>query len=141
MLVRPPQEGVPPGPEDPWWHHLHLLQQGGLRNVNFEAAMTRVVLPVLKQLVTALTLPYVVSRGVVPQAALYLRLPVQVVQYANVYAYAATAMAATAWQVNKQLCRLVAKLHAAIRDDKYLLGRELDNFSDEVAPAEEQPAS
>jgi hypothetical protein len=109
----------------PWHAHLEALQAQGVRDLDFGRALRRVVLPVLSGLLTALAVPFVVTRGLLP----LLGLPAPALQAANLYGYAACHGAYLVYLAGARLRRALRELHNAIRDDRYLLGRRLNNFA------------
>ncbi|KAF6256292.1 hypothetical protein COO60DRAFT_1702419 [Scenedesmus sp. NREL 46B-D3] len=122
IMVAPRRDGA--APPDSWQAHFDALQAGGLRNLDFSRALTKIVLPVLLNLATSLAVPYVVTRAVLP----LLQMPASVRGYASLYAYPAYHGACVAWLGGRRLHALAAQLHNAIRDDRYLVGRQLNNF-------------
>jgi Sec-independent protein translocase protein TatA len=122
VMVAPRRGGA--APPDSWQAHFDALQAGGLRNLDFSRALTKIVLPVLLNLATSLAVPYVVTRAVLP----LLQLPASVLGYANLYAYQVYHGVFVAWLGGRRLHALAVQLHNAIRDDRYLVGRQLNNF-------------
>lgn len=125
VMVNPQRDGRAPVDPDSWQAHLEALQIGGLRNLDLHRALTKLVLPVLLNLATCLSVPYVISRGLLP----HLGLSASALQYANLYAHQVCHGCYLAFLGVKRFVRLAVQLHNAIRDDKYLLGRELQNSS------------
>lgn len=122
VMVAPRRDGA--AAPDTWQAHFDALQAGGLRNLDFHRALTKIVLPVLLNLATSLAVPYVVTRAVLP----LLQLPASVLGYANLYAYQVYHGVYVAWLGGRRLHALAVQLHNAIRDDRYLVGRQLNNF-------------
>jgi Sec-independent protein translocase protein TatA len=122
VMVAPRRDGA--AAPDSWQAHFDALQAGGLRNLDFIRALTKIVLPVLLNLATSLAVPYVVTRAVLP----LLQLPASVLGYANLYAYQVYHGVYVAWLGGRRLHALAVQLHNAIRDDRYLVGRQLNNF-------------
>jgi Sec-independent protein translocase protein TatA len=122
VMVAPRRDGA--APPDSWQAHFDALQAGGLRNLDFSRALSKIVLPVLLNLATSLAVPYVVTRAVLP----LLQLPASVLGYANLYAYQVYHGVYVAWLGGRRLHALAVQLHNAIRDDRYLVGRQLNNF-------------
>jgi hypothetical protein len=131
------------GGDDSWAAHFEALQREGFRNINCRRVLQRLVLPVVAQLGTALAAPYALTRGLLP----LLGLPAPWLQRANLWAYAALALALAALAAVRRLRAAAAALHSAIRDDRYLVGRRLDNCdaaaarrqAEEVRRAGQQP--
>lgn len=129
LMVTPRREGQAAAP-DTWQAHFELLQRDGLRGLQFRRALTRIVLPMLMNLATALAAPYVITRGILPASGL----PVEVLTFVSLYAYTGLAASLAALYAVKVARRAVVKLHNAIRDDRYLVGRELRNFAGDAPP-------
>lgn len=125
-------------PEAGFFENLRVLHQAGPRAVDFTAALTLVVLPVLKNLLTALAVPYVLSRGVLPLLAVSFGWPPMMLQIVRHYAYAAMAVSVLLWFALRACYASLLRLERWIRDEKYLLGRQLENYVDEEPP---QPAA
>lgn len=135
VMVAPRRDGrAPPDPES-WQAHFDALQAGGLRNLDLHRALTKIVLPVLLNLATCLAVPYVVTRGLLP----LLGLPAVVLQYANLFGHQVFHGAYLAYLGARKLAGLAVQLHNTIRDDRYLVGRELHNF--ELRRLEEEAAA
>ncbi|GBF99992.1 hypothetical protein Rsub_12719 [Raphidocelis subcapitata] len=107
-----------------WPIDVEALHPQALGRLDFRRAMGGVVLPVLGNLLTALAVPYVLTRGLLP----LLPLPARALQAANLWGYAACHGAYAGWLAAGRLRAAVRELHNAIRDDRYLLGRRLNNF-------------
>ncbi|KAF8073198.1 SUD1 [Scenedesmus sp. PABB004] len=125
-LGAPRRGGAPPRVNADAWHaHAEAVAAAGLAGLDFRRALTKVVGPVLLRLCTSLALPYVLARGLLP--ALLPRLPAAALRAAQLYAHAAFHAALLAWCGAARAARAGAALHAAIRDDRYLVGRRLAN--------------
>jgi hypothetical protein len=130
VMVAPRRDGQPP-PEDSWQAHFEALQNDGLRNLNFTRTMHGILLPVMTQLATALAVPYVITRGALP----WLGLPAHVLQYANLYGHQVYHGLYVLYLGLRKMRKAAVELHNAIRDDRYLVGKELNNFDGEAAAA------
>jgi E3 ubiquitin-protein ligase MARCH6 len=129
-MVAPRREGRAAPDPDSWQAHFEALQAGGLRQLDTQRAMRHIVLPVLVNIATVLAAPYVATRGLLP---LLPGVPVRVLVLANLYGHTAcVGVLAAAWGA-RQLAVAAARLHNSIRDDRYLVGRELHNFEAERA--------
>jgi E3 ubiquitin-protein ligase MARCH6 len=123
-MVAPRRDGRAPPDPDSWQAHFDALQAGGLRNLDLNRALTKIVLPVLLNLSTCLAVPYVVTRGLLP----LLGLPAAALQYANLYGHQVFHGCYLVYLGSQRLAGLAVQLHNTIRDDRYLVGRELHNF-------------
>lgn len=124
VMVAPRRDGRAPPDPDSWQAHFDALQAGGLRNLDLNRALTKIVLPVLLNLATCLAVPYVITRGLLPM----LGLPAPFLQYASLYGHQVFHGCYLAYLGSKKLAGLAVQLHNTIRDDRYLVGRELHNF-------------
>lgn len=95
-------------------------------NQNFARTMREVVLPVLFSVVTALSVPYSVARGLLP--ALGAARWVSNLVYR--YAYLVIACLYCGFETLRYSVSILRDLHDSIRDDKYLVGKRLYNFMD-----------
>jgi hypothetical protein len=114
-----------------WDVHLEALQAQGLRELDFGRALTRIVLPALDALLIALAAPYVLTRGLLP----LLGLPARALQVANLYGYAVCHGLYLSYLASARVRAGLKELHNSIRDDRYLLGRRLNNLGAAAAAA------
>lgn len=78
--------------------------------------------------------PYVVTRGLLPRIAGGL-LSAQALQGAFLWGWLAEGVLLSAVLLSTQLRRGLTLLHNSLRDEKYLVGRELRNYTrEEAAP-------
>lgn len=124
--------GAAPPAHDTWQVHFEALQRDGIRNLDFPRAMRGIVLPAVLTLSTSLAVPYVATRGLLP----LLGLPAPWLRVGNLYAHLGYHLLLASWLALAKVRVLLGRLHNAIRDDKYLVGRELKNFAAEAAAAE-----
>lgn len=115
--------------DDSWLAHFEALQREGFRHIHCRRALTKLVLPVMAHLGTALAAPYVVTRWLLPMAGL----PARWLQLANLWAYTVLAAAMAAVAAVRKVRALAAALHATIKDDRYLVGRRLNNCEQQAA--------
>jgi hypothetical protein len=132
VMVAPRRDGRAPPDPDSWTAHFDALQAGGLRNLDLQRALSKIVLPVLLNVSTCLALPYIVTRGLLP----LLPLSARALQVANLYGHQAFVGAVAARRGYATVRRVAVRLHNAIRDDRYLVGRELHNFEAAAAAAQ-----
>jgi len=93
-----------------------------------------VLLPITTSLATFLAVPYAVSRGVVPlfsDSLLWNSVCFRI-------SYMVFVFILLQWALLKMLRNWFVSLHNSIRDDKYLIGRNLENYEDKIASAEPQ---
>ena len=81
-----------------------------------------------------MTVPYVVTRGLLPHLACGM-LSAETLQGAFLWGWLAEGGLLSAILLSTQLRRGFALLHNSLRDEKYLVGRELRNYTREIAAA------
>ena len=77
-------------------------------------------------------IPYVLTRGILPVIAGGF-LSAEVLQALFLYGWLAEAMLVGSFLLSGQLQRGFTLLHNSVRDEKYMVGRELRNYSREEA--------
>ena len=87
-------------------------------------AMSEVLWPIIKPLTVLLALPYAITRGIVP----YLDLTAQHMQNLYTYGFAVEYLVLVVYFGTHHMVKGLQKLHNSIRDDRYLVGRQLNNF-------------
>lgn len=110
-----------------WRQRVERAREGGVLGMgpNFPRTLQEVVLPVLMWTLIALCLPYTFAQGVLPVLG-FSRFASNVV-YRFIYVGIA---AVYGFQVAmRSMFRAMRGLHDSIRDDKYLIGKRLYNFS------------
>ena len=103
---------------------MRLVQRFGLLQVPFLLAFKEVLWPVLKPMLLLLALPYAITRGVVP----FLDLSPAKMQALHIYGFAVEYIVVLAYYCLQHLHAALQRLHNSIRDDRYLVGRQLNNF-------------
>jgi E3 ubiquitin-protein ligase MARCH6 len=115
--------------------------QDGFRNLNLTRIFTSVIFPILDKLLIILCVPYVLAKGIVP--FFFGRLPLSpsltltptlggsllLVSTVYRYGFLCLALAITVTKLQRPLLYSLRALHNAIRDDKYLVGRRLHNYT------------
>eukprot|EP00178_Gracilaria_changii_P025840 TRINITY_DN793_c1_g4_i1.p1 TRINITY_DN793_c1_g4~~TRINITY_DN793_c1_g4_i1.p1 ORF type:complete len:1115 (+),score=186.48 TRINITY_DN793_c1_g4_i1:299-3643(+) len=111
-----------------WRERVLRAKEGELAglDVNFWRTMREVVLPVLGWCMTALCMPYSISRGVLPMVGVAEWVSDQMYRYA----YLVVACLYCSFEVFRYSMSVLRDLHDSIRDDKYLVGKRLYNFGD-----------
>ena len=103
---------------------VQLLQRLGLLQLPFMIAFKELLWPVLKPLLLLLALPYAITRGIVP----ILNLSSAEMQALHIYGFAIEYIVVLAYFCLQHLHAALQRLHNSIRDDRYLVGRQLNNF-------------
>lgn len=109
-----------------WRERVRRARDGDIMgfNENFARTMREVVLPVLFSVVTALSVPYSIARGLLP--ALGAARWVSNLVYR--YAYLVITCLYCGFETVRYSVSILRDLHDSIRDDKYLVGKRLYNF-------------
>ncbi|MEW5316626.1 MAG: hypothetical protein WDW38_007986 [Sanguina aurantia] len=116
-----------PGTREARWRGaVEALQRvRGIQDLEFRTTMELVVLPMVLHLATALALPYAAPRLLLP--ALGLRHS-GLSADANRYSHCAVISAWLLVWLQAFLLRHFRRLHTSLRDERYLVGRQLHNF-------------
>ena len=104
------------------------VQAVGLTRIAFRDAFKSVLWPALAFWGVMVTVPYVVSRGILPRIPY---VPVWFMQAAFTYGWLVEAQALVAYITCAKLASLLGQYRAKIRDQQYLLHRELINMQSE----------
>ena len=107
-----------------WRNRIQLVQRFGLTQVPLSVAWSEVLWPIIKPLAVVLAVPYTVTRGIVP----YLKLSVEQMQTLYAYGFAVEYIFLVVYFGTHHVVKGLKKLHNSIRDDRYLVGRQLNNF-------------
>ena len=103
---------------------MQLVQRLGVLQVPFMLAFKQLLWPVLKPMILLLALPYAITRGIVP----FLDLSPATMQALHIYGFAIEYVTVLAYYCLQHLYAALQQLHNSIRDDHYLIGRQLNNF-------------
>ena len=117
-------EGNLPQSLSRWRERVRLVQRFGVTQVPFAVAFKELLWPVMKPLALLLALPYAVTRGIVP----LLDLSAVDMQTLHVYGFAVEYVAVLSYFGLRHVHAALQRLHNSIRDDRYLVGRQLNNF-------------
>ena len=107
-----------------WRNRIQLVLRLGLTQVPLTVAMSEVLWPIIKPLAVLLALPYAITRGAVP----HLDLTAQQMQNLYTYGFAVEYLILVGYSGTQYVVKGLQKLHNSIRDDRYLVGRQLNNF-------------
>ena len=131
----PPQAlQLPPQghPEDSFWkglqRHVQRIKAEGIMRVDFRDALVLIIWPLLAMSGSLLVLPYVVCRGIAP----LLGLQASSLHALLSYSWLAEGCILLAWVGAFKAAAALHSVSRSLRDQKYLLRRELAN-ADEVA--------
>ena len=104
------------------------MQAVGITRISFTEAFKTVLWPAIVFWSIMVTVPYVMSRGVLPRIPF---VPVWYLQAAFTFGWLAEAQALLAYIACAKLVSLLRQYRARIRDQQYLLHRELINLESE----------
>lgn len=109
-----------------WRERVMRAREGDIIRLdqNFARTMREIVIPVLISVITALSLPYSIARGVLPM----LGVARWVSNVVYRYAYLIITCLYCGFETLRYLVSVLRDLHDSIRDDKYLVGKRLYNF-------------
>lgn len=103
---------------------MQLVQRLGVLQVPFMLAFQELLWPILKPMSLLLALPYAISRGIVP----LLDMSPAKMQALHIYGFAFEYVVVLMYYCLQHLRAVLRHLHNSIRDDHYLVGRQLNNF-------------
>lgn len=109
-----------------WRERVLRAREGDIigLNQNFSRTMREVVIPILLSLITALSIPYSVARGLLPLFGVGRWVSNLVYRYA----YLVITCLYCGFETLRYSVSILRDLHDSIRDDKYLVGKRLYNF-------------
>lgn len=109
-----------------WRERVLRAREGDIigLNQNFARTMREVVLPVLFSVVTALSVPYSFAKGMLPLLGVTRRISNLVCRYS----YLVITCAYCGFKTMRYSVSVLRDLHDSIRDEKYLMGKQLYNF-------------
>eukprot|EP01113_Clastostelium_recurvatum_P003922 TRINITY_DN11733_c0_g1_i6.p1 TRINITY_DN11733_c0_g1~~TRINITY_DN11733_c0_g1_i6.p1 ORF type:complete len:992 (+),score=148.42 TRINITY_DN11733_c0_g1_i6:50-3025(+) len=124
--VHPHPRHLHADPLGSWPGRLQRIQDDGFRNMNVTRIMGEVIIPVTSVLAFFLSLPYVTGRLVVPAFG------GSVVLAETIFRFGYLGMVAIviSYYMQQWVVLWVRRLHNTIRDDKYLIGRQLHNIDE-----------
>lgn len=117
---------VAPLVDESWRTKFERVKADGFTRLRGLWVMKEIVAPILVKLLTALSVPYVFSRGLFP--ALGYSLIVNSAVYR--FAWSGCLMLGLLWYGVKCLQQWLSELHNSIRDDRYLIGKRLHNYGE-----------
>jgi len=114
------------GPEGTWKRRFEQVKTDGINNLNMTRILKDIIFPVMGLLLKLLLLPYIFSKGLVPL------LSDSIVVHSFFYRISWVGFVLLILQVAvfKAIRRWFVKLHNNIRDDKYLIGKNLQNIDE-----------
>jgi E3 ubiquitin-protein ligase MARCH6 len=112
--------------DDSWRVKFEQVRSDGFSRLRGWWVFTSIIAPILIHLLTVLCLPYVLACGIFPLFGYSL------VVNSSVYRFAwlGSLLLGLWWYGTKWLYKWLLDLHNSIRDDRYLVGRQLHNFAE-----------
>ena len=107
-----------------WRARMQPLQQLGILHVPLQTALKDMIWPVARVFGLLLSVPYVLTRGVIP----LFKLPAETTQQAFLWSYWVEVGLLLGCLLMKHALRGARRLHNSIRDERYLIGKQLQNL-------------
>ncbi|KAH7425122.1 hypothetical protein KP509_11G040700 [Ceratopteris richardii] len=130
-----------PTADESWRMKFERVKADGFTRLRGLWVMQEIVIPILMKLLTALCVPYVFARGLFPVLGCSLLVNSAVYRFA----WFGFLLLRMLWYGVVQLQQWAAELHNSIRDDRYLIGKQLHNFgeraSEQLTVDEDMPSS
>lgn len=114
--------------DESWRLKFERVRENGFSRLQGFWVLREIVLPIIMKLLTALCVPYVLARGVFPILGYPLLVNSAVYRFAWLGCLGFSLFCFCA----KRFHVWFTNLHNSIRDDRYLIGRRLHNFGEEV---------
>ncbi|CAO2164005.1 unnamed protein product [Urochloa humidicola] len=107
--------------DERWDRKLTQAREDGFSGLRAMWVLRDILMPIIVKLLSALCIPYVLAKGVAPLNSAVLR-----------FAWLGSLAMCVLCYIAKVLCRLVVRLHDSIRDERYLIGQRLQNYTDNM---------
>lgn len=112
--------------DDSWRVKFERVREDGFSRLQGLWVLREIVFPIIMKLLTALCVPYVLSRGVFP----IFGYPLVVNSAVYRFAWLGCLVFSVLFFCAKRFHVWFTNLHNSIRDDRYLIGRRLHNFGE-----------
>ncbi|KAK6136886.1 hypothetical protein DH2020_029372 [Rehmannia glutinosa] len=112
--------------DDSWRVKFERVREDGFSRLQGLWVLREIVFPIIMKLLTALCVPYVLSRGVFP----IFGYPLVVNSAVYRFAWLGCLIFSVLYFCAKRFHVWFTNLHNSIRDDRYLIGRRLHNFGE-----------
>ena len=112
--------------DESWRLKFERVREDGFSRLQAFRVLQEIVFPIIMKLLTALCVPYVLSRGVFP----ILGYPLVVNSAVYRYAWLGCLIFSVMCFCAKRFHVWFTNLHNSIRDDRYLIGRRLHNYGE-----------
>ncbi|ESR36217.1 hypothetical protein CICLE_v10027715mg [Citrus x clementina] len=114
--------------DESWRIKFERVREDGFSRLQGLWVLREIVFPIIMKLLTALCVPYVLARGVFP----VLGYPLVVNSAVYRFAWLGCLCFSVLWFCAKRFHVWFTNLHNSIRDDRYLIGRRLHNFGEDL---------
>lgn len=114
--------------DESWRIKFERVREDGFSRLQGLWVLREIVFPIIMKLLTALCVPYVLARGVFP----VLGYPLVVNSAVYRFAWLGCLCFSVLWFCAKRFHVWFTNLHNSIRDDRYLVGRRLHNFGEDL---------
>lgn len=114
--------------DESWRIKFERVREDGFSGLQGLWVLREIVFPIIMKLLTALCLPYVLARGVFPVLGYPLIVNSAVYRFAWLGCLCISLLCFCA----KRFHVWFTNLHNSIRDDRYLIGRRLHNFGENI---------
>jgi E3 ubiquitin-protein ligase MARCH6 len=114
--------------DETWRVKFERVREDGFSRLQGLWVLREIVFPIIMKLLTALCVPYVLARGVFPVLGYPLKVNSAVYRFAwlGCLCFSLLCFCANRFHV------WFTNLHNSIRDDRYLIGRRLHNFGEDI---------
>lgn len=114
--------------DESWRIKFERVREDGFSRLQGLWVLREIVFPIIMKLLTALCVPYVLARGIFP----VLGYPLVVNSAVYRFAWLGCLCFSILWFCAKRFHVWFTNLHNSIRDDRYLIGRRLHNFGEDL---------
>lgn len=112
--------------DESWRLKFERVREDGFSRLQAFRVLREIVFPIIMKLLTALCVPYVLSRGVFP----IFGYPLVVNSAVYRFAWLGCLIFSVLYFCAKRFHVWFTNLHNSIRDDRYLIGRRLHNYGE-----------
>lgn len=114
--------------DDSWRVKFERVREDGFSRLQGLWVLREIVFPIIMKLLTALCVPYVLSRGIFP----IFGYPLVVNSAVYRFAWLGCLVFSVLYFCAKRFHVWFTNLHNSIRDDRYLIGRRLHNYGENL---------
>jgi len=115
--------------EDGWKIKFEQVMHDGFRNINFSRIVCTIVFPVFQFLAICLSIPYAVSHGLIPCLVSSPVIHSAIDRFCPSFLFLLYMLL----HASSSLREWLLEVHDSIRDERYLVGKKLHNFSGGLA--------